>query len=116
MNRRARSLPPRCTSDCENRRIVRMTMMDCATTSRTMAQQIQYVTHHFVSARIYRFRFNTVKCQSRMETAVPPRMHPNPHTNSMPRYGTAVIASIAGTLTTGFVNIHTSKEAVILIV
>ncbi|GFW23360.1 HTH_38 domain-containing protein [Trichonephila clavipes] len=38
MNRWGRSHPPRCTTACDDRWIVRMTVMDRATTSRTIAQ------------------------------------------------------------------------------
>ncbi|GFT51908.1 transposable element Tc1 transposase [Trichonephila clavipes] len=49
--------PPRFTTSRNNRRIVRMAVMDCAATSRTIAQQIQSVTHHSVSTRTIRRRW-----------------------------------------------------------
>ncbi|GFS89885.1 transposable element Tcb1 transposase [Trichonephila clavipes] len=52
-NRRGRSHLPRCTTDWW---IVRMEMMDRAAISRTIAQQIQSVTHHSVSACTIRRR------------------------------------------------------------
>ncbi|GFV07961.1 transposable element Tc3 transposase [Trichonephila clavipes] len=48
--------PPCCTTARDARRIVRMAMMDHAATSRTIAQQIQSVLHHSVSARTIRRR------------------------------------------------------------
>ncbi|GFV77078.1 transposable element Tc1 transposase [Trichonephila clavipes] len=45
-----RSHPPRCTTAHDDRRIVRMAIMDRAATSRTLAKQIQSVTHVSVSA------------------------------------------------------------------
>lgn len=55
-DRRGRSHPPRCTTARDDRHIVRMAVMDRAATSRTIAQQIQSVTHHSVSARTIRRR------------------------------------------------------------
>ncbi|GFV18247.1 transposable element Tcb1 transposase [Trichonephila clavipes] len=49
-----RSHPPRCTTACDYRQIVCMAVTDCATTSRTIAQLIESVTHHSVSARTIR--------------------------------------------------------------
>ena len=45
------SHPPRFTIARDERHNVRISVMDRATTSRTIAQQIQSVTHHSVSAR-----------------------------------------------------------------
>ncbi|GFU73855.1 transposable element Tcb1 transposase [Trichonephila clavipes] len=50
-DRRGRSHPPQCTTSREDRQIVRM-----AVTSRTIAQHIESVTHHSVSARTIRRR------------------------------------------------------------
>ncbi|GFX03857.1 transposable element Tcb1 transposase [Trichonephila clavipes] len=50
-NQRGRSPLSRCTSARDDRRIVCTRVMDRTTTSRTIAQQIQFVTHHSVSAR-----------------------------------------------------------------
>ncbi|GFW32483.1 transposable element Tc1 transposase [Trichonephila clavipes] len=46
--RRGRSHPPRCTTARDDRSIVCMVVMDRESTSRTIAQQIQSVTHHSV--------------------------------------------------------------------
>ncbi|GFX30062.1 transposable element Tcb1 transposase [Trichonephila clavipes] len=57
MDRRGQLLhPPRCTTARDDRRTVRMTVMDHAATSRIIAQQIQSVTHHSVSDRNIRRR------------------------------------------------------------
>ncbi|GFU19771.1 HTH_Tnp_Tc3_2 domain-containing protein [Trichonephila clavipes] len=49
-----RSHPPRCTTARDDRWIVRMAVWDRAATSRTIAPQIQSVTHHLVSASTIR--------------------------------------------------------------
>ncbi|GFT07131.1 transposable element Tcb1 transposase [Trichonephila clavipes] len=54
--RRGRSHPPQCTTSREDRQIVRMTATDRSVTSRTVAQHIESVTHHSVSARSIRCR------------------------------------------------------------
>ncbi|GFX90206.1 transposable element Tcb1 transposase [Trichonephila clavipes] len=51
-----RSHPPRCTTAGDNRWIVRMAGRNRVATSRTIAQQIQSVTRHSVSARPVRRR------------------------------------------------------------
>ncbi|GFW31486.1 transposable element Tcb1 transposase [Trichonephila clavipes] len=51
MNRRGRSHPPQCTTSHEDRQIVRIAVTDSSITSRTLAQHIESVTHHSVSAR-----------------------------------------------------------------
>ncbi|GFX36280.1 transposable element Tcb1 transposase [Trichonephila clavipes] len=56
MNRRSRSHPPQCTTSCEDRQIVRMTVTDLSVISRTVAQHIESVKHHSVSARTIRRR------------------------------------------------------------
>ncbi|GFS48011.1 transposable element Tcb1 transposase [Trichonephila clavipes] len=43
--------PPQCTTSREDRQIVRMAVKDRLVTSRTIAQHIESVTHHLVSAR-----------------------------------------------------------------
>ncbi|GFV00479.1 transposable element Tc1 transposase [Trichonephila clavipes] len=53
-DRRSRSHPPRCTTTRNDRRIVLMAVMNHAATSRTIAQQIQSVTPHLMSARTIR--------------------------------------------------------------
>ncbi|UYV77284.1 hypothetical protein LAZ67_15000336 [Cordylochernes scorpioides] len=55
-DRRVRSHPPQCTTSRADRQIVRMAVTDRSVTSRTVAQQIQSVTHHPVSARTIRRR------------------------------------------------------------
>ncbi|GFV89901.1 transposable element Tcb1 transposase [Trichonephila clavipes] len=54
--RRGRSRPPQCTTSREERQIVCMTVTDRSVTSRTVAQHIESVTQHSVSARIIRRR------------------------------------------------------------
>ncbi|GFW25398.1 transposable element Tcb1 transposase [Trichonephila clavipes] len=53
-DRRGRSHPPQCTTSREDRQIVRKAVTDCSITSRTIAQRIESVTHHSVSARTIR--------------------------------------------------------------
>ncbi|GFV54046.1 transposable element Tcb1 transposase [Trichonephila clavipes] len=55
-DRRSRSHPPQCTTSREDKQIVRMAVTDCSVTSRTIAQHIESVTHHSVSARTIRRR------------------------------------------------------------
>ncbi|GFW84290.1 transposable element Tcb1 transposase [Trichonephila clavipes] len=55
-DRHGRSHPPQCTTSCEDKQIVRMAVMDRSVTSRTIAQHIESVTHHSVSARTIRRR------------------------------------------------------------
>ncbi|GFW21715.1 transposable element Tcb1 transposase [Trichonephila clavipes] len=50
-DRRGQSHPPQCTTSREDRQIVRMAVTDRSVTSRTVAQHIESVTHHSVSAR-----------------------------------------------------------------
>ncbi|GFU18814.1 transposable element Tcb1 transposase [Trichonephila clavipes] len=50
-DRCGRSHPPQCTTSGEDRQIVRMAVTDGSVTSRTIAQHIESVTHHSVSAR-----------------------------------------------------------------
>ncbi|GFV89625.1 transposable element Tcb1 transposase [Trichonephila clavipes] len=50
-DRRGRLHPPQCTTSREDRKIVRMAVTDSSVTSRTVAQHIESVTHHSVSAR-----------------------------------------------------------------
>ncbi|GFW82061.1 transposable element Tc3 transposase [Trichonephila clavipes] len=54
--RRGRSPLPQCTTSRENRQIVRMAVTDRSVTSRTVAQRIECVTHHSVSACTVRRR------------------------------------------------------------
>ncbi|GFY11240.1 transposable element Tcb1 transposase [Trichonephila clavipes] len=53
-DRRGRSHPPQSTSSREDRKIVRMEATDLSVTSRTIAQYIEFVTHHSVSVRTIR--------------------------------------------------------------
>ncbi|GFX47621.1 transposable element Tcb1 transposase [Trichonephila clavipes] len=55
-DRRGRSHPSQCTTSPEDRQIVCMTVADRSVTSRTVAQHIESVTHHSVSARTIRCR------------------------------------------------------------
>ncbi|KFM73816.1 Transposable element Tc1 transposase, partial [Stegodyphus mimosarum] len=55
-DRRVQSHPPQCTTSRDDRNIVRMAVTNRSVTSRTIAQHIQYATHHPVSARIIRRR------------------------------------------------------------
>ncbi|GFS78880.1 uncharacterized protein TNCV_4341481 [Trichonephila clavipes] len=55
-DRRGRSHPPQCTTSREDRQIVRMAVTDRSITSRTIAQHIESITHHSVSARTIRRR------------------------------------------------------------
>ncbi|GFW91491.1 transposable element Tc1 transposase [Trichonephila clavipes] len=54
MDRRCRSHPPRCIPLRDDRWMVRIAVMERAAKSRTIAQQIQLVTHHSVSTRTIR--------------------------------------------------------------
>ncbi|GFU40811.1 transposable element Tcb1 transposase [Trichonephila clavipes] len=49
-DRRGRYYPLQCTTSREDRQIVRMAVTDRSVTSRTVAQHIESVTHHSVSA------------------------------------------------------------------
>ncbi|GFU71433.1 transposable element Tcb1 transposase [Trichonephila clavipes] len=55
-DRRGQSHPPQCTTSQEDRQTVRMAVTDGTVTSRPIAQQIESVTHHSVSARTIRRR------------------------------------------------------------
>ncbi|GFV57180.1 transposable element Tcb1 transposase [Trichonephila clavipes] len=55
-DRRGRSHPPQCTTSREDRQIVRMAVTDRSVTLRTIAQPIESVAHHSVSARTIRQR------------------------------------------------------------
>ncbi|GFX10258.1 transposable element Tcb1 transposase [Trichonephila clavipes] len=55
-DQRGPSHPPQCTTSRENRQILRMIVTDRSATSRTVAQHIESVTHHSVSARTIRRR------------------------------------------------------------
>ncbi|GFY09019.1 transposable element Tcb1 transposase [Trichonephila clavipes] len=55
-DQRCRSHSPQCTTSREDRQIVRMAVTVRSVTSRTVAQHIESVTHHSVSARTIRRR------------------------------------------------------------
>ncbi|GFW02814.1 transposable element Tcb1 transposase [Trichonephila clavipes] len=55
-DRRGPSHPLQCTTSREDRQIVRMAVTDRSVTSRTVAEHIESVTHHSVSARTIRRR------------------------------------------------------------
>ncbi|GFV68953.1 transposable element Tcb2 transposase [Trichonephila clavipes] len=55
-DRRGRSHPPQCTNSREDRQIVCIAVTDLSVTSRTIAQHIESVMHHSVSARTIRRR------------------------------------------------------------
>ncbi|GFT70031.1 transposable element Tcb1 transposase [Trichonephila clavipes] len=55
-DRRGRLLPPQSTTAREDKQIVRIAVTDRLVTSRTLAQHIESVTHHSVSARTIRRR------------------------------------------------------------
>ncbi|GFT58843.1 transposable element Tcb1 transposase [Trichonephila clavipes] len=55
-DRRGRSHPSQCTTSREDRQIVHMAVTDRSVRSRTVAQHIESVTHHLVSARTIRRR------------------------------------------------------------
>ncbi|GFT55121.1 transposable element Tcb1 transposase [Trichonephila clavipes] len=55
-DRRGRSHPSQCTTSREDRQIVRIAVTGRSVTSGTVAQHIESVTHHSVSARTIRRR------------------------------------------------------------
>ncbi|GFV51017.1 transposable element Tcb1 transposase [Trichonephila clavipes] len=55
-DRRGRSHPPQCTTSREGRQIMRIAVTDRSVISRTIAQHIESVSHHSVSARSIRRR------------------------------------------------------------
>ncbi|GFT50002.1 transposable element Tcb1 transposase [Trichonephila clavipes] len=55
-NQRGRSHPPQCTTSREDRQTVRMAVKDYSVTSRTVAQHIESITHHLLSAHTIRRR------------------------------------------------------------
>ncbi|GFW31547.1 transposable element Tcb1 transposase [Trichonephila clavipes] len=60
--RSGQSYPPQCTTSLEDRQIVRMAVTDCSVTSRTVAQPIESVTHHSVSALPFDAVYSRVVC------------------------------------------------------
>ncbi|GFV55044.1 transposable element Tcb1 transposase [Trichonephila clavipes] len=65
-DRRGRSHPPQCTTSREDRQIVRMAVTDRSVTSRNVAQHIESVTHHPVSARTIRRRLQQSGLSARL--------------------------------------------------
>ncbi|GFT29263.1 transposable element Tcb1 transposase [Trichonephila clavipes] len=65
MDRRGRSHPLQCATSREDRQIVRMARTDHSVTSQTVAQHIETVTHHSVSARNIRRRLQQSGLSSR---------------------------------------------------
>ncbi|GFT37982.1 transposable element Tcb1 transposase [Trichonephila clavipes] len=55
---RGRSHPSQCTTSREDRQIVHKAVTDRSVTSQTVAQHIESVTHHSVSARTTRRRLH----------------------------------------------------------
>ncbi|GFX20706.1 transposable element Tcb1 transposase [Trichonephila clavipes] len=55
-DRRGRSHPPQCLTSRDDRQIVRMAVTDRSVTSRTVAQHIESVTNHSLSANTIRRR------------------------------------------------------------
>ncbi|GFT31311.1 transposable element Tcb1 transposase [Trichonephila clavipes] len=49
--------PPQCTTSCKDRLIVCMALTDRSVTSRTIAQHIESIMHHSVSAYTIRRHF-----------------------------------------------------------
>ncbi|GFU37889.1 transposable element Tcb1 transposase [Trichonephila clavipes] len=64
-DRRGRSHPPQCTTSREDRQIVRMAVTVHSVTSRTVAQHIESVTHHSVSACTIRRRLQLSRLSTR---------------------------------------------------
>ncbi|GFW24227.1 transposable element Tcb1 transposase [Trichonephila clavipes] len=64
-DRRGRSHSPQCTTSRDDSGIVRMGVMDCSVSSRTVAQHIESVAHHSVSARTIRRRLQQSGLSSR---------------------------------------------------
>ncbi|GFW98912.1 transposable element Tcb1 transposase [Trichonephila clavipes] len=61
-DRRDRSHPPQCITLREDKQIVRMAVTDRSVTSRTVAQHIESVTHHSVSATEFNVIYSRVVC------------------------------------------------------
>ncbi|GFW26951.1 transposable element Tcb1 transposase [Trichonephila clavipes] len=63
--RRSQSHPPQCATSREDSQFLRMAVTDRSATSRTVAQHIESVTHHSVSARTIRLRLQQNGLSSR---------------------------------------------------
>ncbi|GFW89060.1 transposable element Tcb1 transposase [Trichonephila clavipes] len=64
-DRRGRSNPPQCTTSHEDRQIVPMAVPNRSVTSRTIAEHIESVTHHSVSAHTIRRRLQQTGLSAR---------------------------------------------------
>ncbi|GFU47764.1 transposable element Tcb1 transposase [Trichonephila clavipes] len=64
-DRRSELHPPQCTTSREDRQMVRMAVTNRSVTSKTIAQHIESVTHHSVSARTIRRRLQHSGLSSR---------------------------------------------------
>ncbi|GFV63363.1 HTH_38 domain-containing protein [Trichonephila clavipes] len=71
-DRRGRSHSPQCTTSREDREIVRMAVTECSVTSRTIAQKIESVTHHSVSACTIQRRLQQSGLSARRTLLGPP--------------------------------------------
>ncbi|GFV09517.1 transposable element Tcb1 transposase [Trichonephila clavipes] len=71
-DRRGRSHPPQCTTSREDRQIVCMVVTDHSVTSRTVAQRIESVKHHSVSARAFRRHLQQSVCSQDVHCLVYP--------------------------------------------
>ncbi|GFW96562.1 transposable element Tcb1 transposase [Trichonephila clavipes] len=71
-DRHGRSHPPQCTTSREDRRIVCMAVTDISVPSRTLAQHIESITHHSVSARTIRLRLKQSGLSARRPLLVLP--------------------------------------------
>ncbi|GFS77220.1 transposable element Tcb1 transposase [Trichonephila clavipes] len=71
-DKRGRLHPPQGTTSREDRQIVRMAVTDRSVTSRTVAQHIESVTHHSVSARTIRRRLQQSGLSTRRPLLVLP--------------------------------------------
>ncbi|GFU99691.1 transposable element Tcb1 transposase [Trichonephila clavipes] len=69
-DRRGRSHPSQGTTSREDRQIVRMAVTDRPVTLRTVAQHIESVTHHSVSARTIRRRLQHSGLSARRPSAL----------------------------------------------
>ncbi|GFW02774.1 transposable element Tcb1 transposase [Trichonephila clavipes] len=69
-DRRGRSHRPQCITSREKRQIVRMAVTDRSVTSRTVAEHIESVTHHSVSARTIRRRLQQSGLSARRTSKV----------------------------------------------
>ncbi|GFU77902.1 HTH_38 domain-containing protein [Trichonephila clavipes] len=71
-DRRGRSYPLQCNNLREHREIVRMTVTDRSVTSRKIAQHIESLTYHSLSARTIRRCYSKVVCPQVVHCLVHP--------------------------------------------